>query len=180
MNDSADPPTDAGGTDPAEQAFESMRAMSRGAAGAGHRQGAPRKRRRRGVAGQRRHWSSSGADERDPQKIGNIFTSLARDSGWSSDITRGQVFGNWDGLVGPEIAQRITPISLTDGELTVEAESTAWATQVRLLSRRIIESINKQVGPGVVKTIKVRGPAAPSWKRGLRTVRGRGPRDTYG
>ncbi|HET6269685.1 MAG TPA: DUF721 domain-containing protein, partial [Arthrobacter sp.] len=24
------------------------------------------------------------------------------------------------------------------------------------------------------------GPAAPSWRKGIRTVNGRGPRDTYG
>ena len=29
-------------------------------------------------------------------------------------------------------------------------------------------------------SVTVRGPSAPSWKKGLFAVRGRGPRDTYG
>ena len=31
-----------------------------------------------------------------------------------------------------------------------------------------------------VESIRVSGPDAPTWKRGPRTVQGRGPRDTYG
>ena len=36
------------------------------------------------------------------------------------------------------------------------------------------------VGGDVVTKLRVVGPTAPSWKKGPRTVRGRGPRDTYG
>ena len=37
-------------------------------------------------------------------------------------------------MVGAEIAKHSRPVKLEDGELTVEAESTAWATQLRLLA----------------------------------------------
>ena len=33
---------------------------------------------------------------------------------------------------------------------------------------------------GRVTVFDVRGPQGPSWKKGPRSVRGRGPRDTYG
>jgi predicted nucleic acid-binding Zn ribbon protein len=36
------------------------------------------------------------------------------------------------------------------------------------------------VGPGVVTKLNVHGPVAPSWAKGPKRVRGRGPRDTYG
>ena len=37
------------------------------------------------------------------------------------------------------------------------------------------------LGEGVVERLVVRGPTAPSWHRGLRSVSdARGPRDTYG
>jgi len=64
--------------------------------------------------------------------------------------------------------------------LTVQAESTAWATQLRLLQRQLLAKIAAGVGDGVVKRLKVRGPLAPSWRYGPRHVSGRGPRDTYG
>ena len=62
----------------------------------------------------------------------------------------------------------------------ITAESTAWATQIRLLSRQVLARIDATAGAGVVRSIQVHGPAAPSWSHGSRRVRGPGPRDTYG
>jgi predicted nucleic acid-binding Zn ribbon protein len=64
--------------------------------------------------------------------------------------------------------------------LVLVAESTAWATQLRLLAGRLQARLSAEVGSGVVTRIRVHGPSAPSWRRGPRRVAGRGPRDTYG
>jgi predicted nucleic acid-binding Zn ribbon protein len=128
----------------------------------------------------RRRWSGAGADNRDPQKFGSVLSRIAADRGWSEQLANGEVFGRWTALVGAEIAEHAKPLSLRDGELTVQASSTAWATQLRLLQRQLLAKIAKGVGNGVVKRLKVHGPAAPSWRFGTRHVSGRGPRDTYG
>jgi predicted nucleic acid-binding Zn ribbon protein len=128
----------------------------------------------------RRRWSGAGADQRDPQKFGAILGKIAADRGWSEQLANGEVFGRWAAIVGAEVAEHATPLSLRDGELTVQASSTAWATQLRLLQRQLLAKIAKGVGNGVVKRLKVHGPAAPSWRYGPRHVSGRGPRDTYG
>jgi predicted nucleic acid-binding Zn ribbon protein len=86
----------------------------------------------------------------------------------------------WPTLVGEDLASHCRPIKLEDGELTIEAESTAWATQLRLLSGKLLHRIGHEVGRDVVKRIHVHGPVAPSWAKGPKRVRGRGPRDTYG
>jgi predicted nucleic acid-binding Zn ribbon protein len=44
----------------------------------------------------------------------------------------------------------------------------------------IQERIADEIGPEIVKIVEVLGPRAPSWKHGVRSVKGRGPRDTYG
>jgi predicted nucleic acid-binding Zn ribbon protein len=63
----------------------------------------------------------------------------------------------------------------------VETDSTAWATQMRLLAGTVVRRLNQELGDGTVAVIDVQGPAGLSWKRGRRSVRdGRGPRDTYG
>jgi predicted nucleic acid-binding Zn ribbon protein len=90
------------------------------------------------------------------------------------------VFGDWARVVGPDIAAHCRPVKLADGELTIEAESTAWATQLRLLASRLLAGIATQDGHNVVTKLHIHGPSAPSWNRGPRRVRGRGPRDTYG
>jgi predicted nucleic acid-binding Zn ribbon protein len=86
----------------------------------------------------------------------------------------------WESVVGPELAAHSRPVKLEQGELTVEAESTAWATQVRLLATKLLGRIADGVGRGVVTKLNVHGPVAPSWTKGPKRVRGRGPRDTYG
>ncbi|WP_280373633.1 hypothetical protein [Nocardia wallacei] len=40
--------------------------------------------------------------------------------------------------------------------------------------------VQAAVGQGVVPTLKLSGPAAPSWRKGERYIKGRGPRATYG
>lgn len=130
--------------------------------------------------GRRRRWSGAGPDERDPQPFGKLVSRVSLDRGWSPRLTDATVLGRWPQLVGPEIADHCTPVSLRDGELVLQAESTAWATQLRTLQRQLLGTLAGAVGRDVVKRIRVVGPSGPSWRHGPRTVRGRGPRDTYG
>jgi predicted nucleic acid-binding Zn ribbon protein len=130
--------------------------------------------------GRRRRWSGAGPDERDPQPFGRVVARVSLDRGWSPRLTDATVLGRWPQLVGAEIADHCTPVSLRDGELVLEAESTAWATQLRTLQRQLLVRLAAAVGRDVVKRIRVVGPSGPSWRHGPRTVRGRGPRDTYG
>ncbi len=102
------------------------------------------------------------------------------DVGAGADLTKATVLGRWKEIVGSEIADHCDPVSLVDGELVLRAESTAWATQLRMLAPQIVAKINKEVGHGSVKRIRAQGPSSPSWRFGPRHVSGRGPRDTYG
>lgn len=96
------------------------------------------------------------------------------------EIVKARLFAEWAAVVGADIAAHATPVALVDGELTVQAESTAWATQLRLLAPGMVKKINQALGHGTVTRIRTRGPSAPSWRFGNRHVPGRGPRDTYG
>lgn len=133
-----------------------------------------------GTSRRRRRWSGAQADERDPQTLGRLAARLAADRGWAKRLAGGNVFGRWAAIVGDDVAEHATPVALDDGVLTVQAASTAWATQLRLLQRQLLAKIAAGVGDGVVKRLKIQGPAAPSWRYGQRHVSGRGPRDTYG
>ncbi len=105
---------------------------------------------------------------------------MVEDRGWEKNTAEATVLGSWDRLVGDDVASHCRPISLRDGELTLQAESTAWATQLRMLTGKLLGLIRAELGDNVVTKIRVHGPAAPSWKRGPLSVPGRGPRDTYG
>jgi predicted nucleic acid-binding Zn ribbon protein len=127
--------------------------------------------------------SGSGPDARDPVRFGAAISKLVAERGWEDTTTAAGVLANWDRLVGPEIAEHCRPESLLDGVLVLVAESTAWATQLRLMTTAIRSRLREQVGDGVVTSVTVRGPAQPDWRKGPRRVQGpgaRGPRDTYG
>jgi predicted nucleic acid-binding Zn ribbon protein len=154
-------------------------ALSRAKAAArakGLNPGAPRARGRRADPER----SGSGPDGRDPAPLAAMIRRLVAERGWEETTTAAGVLANWDRLVGPEIAEHCRPVSLVDGELVLVAESSAWATQLRLLTRTMTRRLSEQVGEGVVTSVVVRGPAQADWRRGPRRVQGRGPRDTYG
>ncbi|PWH06216.1 DUF721 domain-containing protein [Brachybacterium endophyticum] len=127
-------------------------------------------------------YSGSRPDPRDPQGLETVMRRVLGDLGWVEGMNSGRVLEEWDEIVGPSVAEHCTPVSLEDGVLVVSASSSAWATQIRMLSPRLISTIEEHVGAHVVSELRVSGPAAAerSWKRGRRTVTWRGPRDTYG
>jgi predicted nucleic acid-binding Zn ribbon protein len=126
-------------------------------------------------------YSGPGADERDPQVLGDVLAALMAERGWATAVTGARVFADWSGLVGEEIAVHCEPVRLHEGELRIAAHSTAWATQLRLMTSSILAALRAELGPDVVQRLHVTGPVGPSWKHGVRSVRGaRGPRDTYG
>jgi predicted nucleic acid-binding Zn ribbon protein len=134
-----------------------------------------------GGSGRRlRGYSGPGPDPRDPQLFGSLLARMVKARGWQKPAAEARVFGEWAAVVGDDVAAHCRPVKLEDGELTVEAESTAWATQLRLLAGKLLKRIAGEVGNGVVSKLHIHGPSAPSWQRGPRRVRGRGPRDTYG
>ncbi|CAA9321800.1 MAG: Zn-ribbon-containing, possibly RNA-binding protein and truncated derivatives [uncultured Nocardioidaceae bacterium] len=132
--------------------------------------------------------SGSYPDDRDPQTLDATLGRLVAEQGWGNDVRVHGVFARWDAIVGREVAQHVRPVSYVREEeggsgprLVVQTDSTAWATQMRLLAATVVRRLNQELGDGTVALIDVRGPSAPSWKHGRRSLRdGRGPRDTYG
>lgn len=124
---------------------------------------------------------AANATDRDhPVAFRAAIDDLLADRGWTDAAKVARVTADWPGIVGPEIAGHCEPVSLRGGVLTLEAESTAWATQIRLLTRQVMGRIAESVGGDVVTKLIVRGPAGPTWRHGRLRVPGPGPRDTYG
>ncbi|EYR63908.1 RNA-binding protein, partial [Actinotalea ferrariae CF5-4] len=142
----------------------------------GLRPGAPLRRRQRPTEVQ---MSSAARDGRDPALVGDALSRLATERGWSADLSVGGVVGRWREVVGDQLADHCTPETFDDGLLVLRTDSTAWATQVRLLVPQLLRRLEAELGPDVVRDVKVVGPAGVQWGHGQRRVAGRGPRDTY-
>jgi predicted nucleic acid-binding Zn ribbon protein len=120
----------------------------------------------------------------DPELISGVLSDLIADREWDSGLAEGNLFVHWKKIVGEEIAQHATPVSILDGTLTIQSSSTAWATQLQLMSNDLLTMIQKDATGVLIERIVFIGPHGhhgPSWKKGIRTIRNaRGPRDTYG
>jgi len=159
--------------------LELARSLAHGMRGRGptRRAGASRKRRRAGDA----ELSGAHPDARDPALVVTEVDKLVAESGWETEVAVHGVFARWPTIVGTDVAGHCTPQSYQDGRLVVQTDSTAWATQLKLLAPNVVRRMNEELGHGTVRVIEVVGPDGPSWSRGPRSVRGgRGPRDTYG
>jgi predicted nucleic acid-binding Zn ribbon protein len=140
-----------------------------------------RRKRRRQARPVGPQMSGARADDRDPKLLADAVERLVETKGWTTEINVHTLLARWGLLVGAANAAHSQPEAYADTVLTVRADSTAWATQLRYLAPKLVAMLNEHLGEGTISRIKVLGPDAPTWKRGRRSVRdGRGPRDTYG
>ena len=117
----------------------------------------------------------------DPTLISDVLTNLVSDRQWESGLAEGNLFAQWEKIVGSDIATHTNPISIFEGVLLIQCSSTAWATQLTAVGLDLLHSVQKSAPDAGVESLNFIGPQAPSWKRGLRTIKNeRGPRDTYG
>jgi len=124
--------------------------------------------------------SGAHPDDRDPQTLDLTLGRLVDDQGWETELRVHGVFTRWAAVVGAEVAAHVVPESYVDGRLVVRTDSTAWATEMKLLAGNLVHRLNHDLGDGTVEVIDVLGPHTPRWTSGRLRVKGRGPRDTYG
>jgi predicted nucleic acid-binding Zn ribbon protein len=117
---------------------------------------------------------------RDPIAASSTIDALIADFSWEGELSEADLFNSWSNVVGADTAAASMPESLREGTLTVRCKSTAWATQLRLMQSEILVRLNEAYPKLEITALKLLGPDAPSWKKGPRSVPGRGPRDTYG
>lgn len=172
---SAPPPSpQLSGADLARSALRAARAQARER---GEQVREKREAKRQGLR------SGARSDGRDPVPLGAALNRLLTERGWEAPAAVGGVMGRWGQIVGPDIAAHCEPKSYDESTavLTVQCDSTAWATQLRWLSRQLVARLNHELGHGTVRTIKVLAPAAPVRGYGrLRAPGSKGPGDTWG
>ena len=120
------------------------------------------------------------SEGRDPRGLADVIDSLSSKMGWTSPLARSDLLSSWPEIVGADTAEHSAPAGIEEGVLTVKCDSTAWATQLRLMRSQITSTIASRFPEAQIDSVRFEGPNAPSWKRGPRSIPGRGPRDTYG
>ena len=117
---------------------------------------------------------------RDPVTAMSTLDALITDFRWTGEMAEADLHVHWVEVVGADNAVNSKPEEIVDGTLTIRCKSTAWATQLRLMQAILLEKVTQAHPDLGITSLKLLGPDAPSWKKGPRSVPGRGPRDTYG
>lgn len=181
--DAADPGTSVPRKDAAAQAREAMERARASARERGAARISPQAARRRKRAKQEADGGSSpmpfGAG-RDPRAMDANVTAFLKRMGWTENIEVAAVTARWREVIGDKIADHCEPVSFEEGVLLLRASSSAWATQMQLMSGQVRHRLNEEFGREVVKELRFIGPSDRHWVKGPRRVKGRGPRDTYG
>lgn len=160
-----------------ETGLDLARSIARGLAG----KTGPLRRKGRGKPRRTAPQSSSAhPDDRDPQTLDSTLDRFVADQGWQTELRVHGVFTRWSAIVGREVAEHVMPESYADGRLVVRTDSTAWATQMKLLTPDVVRRLNEELGDGTIEVVDVLGPHLPRWTGGRFRVKGRGPRDTFG
>ena len=137
-------------------------------------------RKRRGAAVVAEPQGSLPFDKgRDPRSIGSIVSRTIAERGWAPFLSRESVIDQWTDIVGIDVAGHTIP-EIDEDLIIVRCDSSAWATNLRLMRHEILAELLTRFPDSGIEKISVVGPGVPNKIRGPRSVKWRGPRDTYG
>lgn len=87
---------------------------------------------------------------RDPEGVGNVFSRMLAERGWKSPVAIGSVLSRWSEIVGTDIAAHCVPESFDADTVLVRCDSTAWATQLRLITPQVLQRFEAEDRKSVV------------------------------
>jgi predicted nucleic acid-binding Zn ribbon protein len=117
---------------------------------------------------------------RDPRAVGDVLAGMTKEAGWDARLSQEELVLRWADVAGADTAKHAAPVALSEGTLTVQCDSTAWARQLQLMRAQLLTRILEEHPDAGIVSLRFVGPDVPSWKWGPRAIPGRGPRDTYG
>ena len=88
----------------------------------------------------------NGRDE-PAERLAELVARFLRRSGIEGRIQQSKVLDEWPALVGAEIAAVTRPLSVSeDGTLFVAVRSHAWMSELTMMERELLESVNRAAG----------------------------------
>jgi predicted nucleic acid-binding Zn ribbon protein len=91
----------------------------------------------------------------DPNGIREVLLEFAARIGLEHPGETARLFSAWEEIVGDAVARRCEAVSLKGGVLTVAANTTAWAAELKYLAPEMIRRVNSDLGREVVTEVRV-------------------------
>ncbi|MEW1724311.1 DciA family protein [Streptomyces sp. NPDC093109] len=127
----------------------------------------------RGESGTRKAKRRTGTtvrrDGREPTGFAAVLQGLMADRAWDIPAAGGSILAQWPDIaagLSPKLAAHVQAVAFhaETGQLDLRPDSPAYATQLRLISSRIVTAANDAVGTQAVRTVRVLavGATAPA------------------
>ncbi len=88
------------------------------------------------------------------EDIGSIIGSVVDKMELNKKLRVSNVFNHWKDIVGPEISKKSKPQKLVRKTLYVSVTTSTWASELSLMSEKLIEKVNSFIGEDAVKAIR--------------------------
>jgi hypothetical protein len=111
-------------------------------------------------APRRRQQTAVRRDGREPSGFAAVLQGLMADRAWELPAAGGTVLDRWPDIaavISPKLPSHVTAVAYNPAarQLDLRPDSPAYATQLRLITARIIATVNSAVGTDAVHTIRV-------------------------
>nr|WP_024126126.1 DciA family protein [Streptomyces sp. FR1]AHE38744.1 Putative Tra3-like protein [Streptomyces sp. FR1] len=99
-------------------------------------------------------------DGREPTGFAAVLQGLMADRAWELPAAGGSVLDRWPDIaaaISPKLPDHVGAVAFhpETGQLDLRPDSPAYATQLRLISARIVAAANSAVGTDAVHTVRV-------------------------
>lgn len=90
-----------------------------------------------------------------PKRIGEHLGGYLQRRGWAERLGGASLSGEWERVVGPELARVSEPVRLAGGVLVIRVADQVWATQLRYLLGRVRDAANGLLGANAVREVRL-------------------------
>ncbi|MEU3954033.1 DciA family protein [Streptomyces achromogenes] len=102
-------------------------------------------------------------DAREPAGFAAVLAGLMADRAWELPAAGGSVLDRWPDIaaaVAPQLPHHVAAVAFhpETGQLDLRPDSSAYATQLRLITARIVAAANEAVCTDAVRTVRVLPP----------------------
>lgn len=89
-----------------------------------------------------------------PRHLADLLGKWMESTPLRSGLERQQALEAWPDVVGTEIARHTRAVSVHDGVLRIQVESSVWAQELVLLRPQILKSFAERLGPDEIREIR--------------------------
>jgi len=88
--------------------------------------------------------------------LGSILSKYITEKDIEEKLKKFSIFNHWQEIVGKEIGSKTKPQKIFKGVLYILVTSPTWANELNMMSRLLIEKINRYIGKPAIKDLRFR------------------------